>query len=163
MGTGESGNYYTSGGSRTVHHPALIHSIDGGFTHDQKTGRPERLKSGGHGQGSMDVMDRNHIEYNVVKTYKNGVRIGNVPKHKNALKQMGSMQAWFPRSWSTRDIVKAGEYVASLKSNQGVPDGVTMWGTYKGVRVGVKTTDGRIATIFPCLEQPGQIMGRKQQ
>lgn len=153
MGTGESGNYYTSGGSIVVHHPALIHSIDGEYTHEPKTGRPQRLKSGGHGQASMDLMDKNGIEYNVVKTYESGVRAGNVPNHKVSYKKKGAMQSWFPRSWTTQDIVKAGEHVASLKSNQRAADGVAMWGTYKGVRVGAIKTDGRVATVFPDIDQ----------
>lgn len=153
MGTGESGNYYTSGGSDVVHHQALIHSIDGEYTHNQKTGRPERLKSGGHGQSSMDVMDKNGIEYNVIKTFENGVRVGNIPNHKHKRKQTGTAQAWFPKSWTTQDIVKAGEHVASLKPNQGISDGVAMWGVYKGVHVGVIKTDGKIATAFPDEDQ----------
>ena len=161
MGTGESGNYYTSGGSDVVHHPALIHSIDGEFTHNPKTGRPERLKSGGHGQASMDVMDKNGIEYRVVKTFENGVRVGNVPNHKEKRKKTGTAQAWFPRSWTTQDIVKAGEHVASLKSNQDVPDGVTMWGTYKSVHVGIKKTDGRVATVFPDVDQSEKLERKK--
>ncbi len=162
MGTGESGNYYTSGGSDVVHHPALIHSIDGEYTHSPKTGRPERLKSGGHGQSSMDVMRENGIEYNVVKTFENGVRVGNVPNHKYKRKREGTAQAWFPKSWMTRDIVKAGEHVASLKSDQGAPDGVTMWGAYKGVRVGVIKTNGRVATVFPDENQTAVLKGRKK-
>lgn len=163
MGTGESGNYYTSGGSDTVHHPALIHSIDGEYTHSPKTGRPERLKSGGHGQSSMDVMDENGIEYNVVKTFENGVRVGNVPNHKYKRKREGTAQAWFPKSWTTQDIVKAGEHVASLKSNQGTVDGVAMWGTYKGVHVGVIKTEGRVATVFPDEDQSSVLKRRRKQ
>ncbi len=69
MGTGEPGNYYTSGGSDVVHHPALIHSIDG----------------------------------------------------------------------------------------------VTMWGTYKGVRVGVIKTNGRVATVFPDEDQGSVLKGRSRK
>lgn len=149
-------------GRRHLRHPALIHSIDGEFTHDPKTGRTSRLKSGGHGQVSIDLMDDLGIEYHIVKTYQNGVRLGNVPDHKASGKQSGTGQAWFPKNWSTRDIVKAGEYVVSLKSNANVPDGVTMWGTYRGVRVGIKRTDGRVSTVFPSLDQPsGKKRGRK--
>lgn len=136
-----------------MHHPALIHSIDGEYTHNLKTGRPKRLKSGGHGQASMDVMEKNNIEYNVIKTYENGVRVGNVPNHKQKRKRIGNAQAWFPETWSTKDIVHAGEHVASLTRNQGASNGRTMWGTYKGVRVGVIKTDGQIATIFPDVDQ----------
>lgn len=160
MGAGESGNYYTSGGSDQVHHPALIHSIDGEFTHDPKTGRTSRLKSGGHGQASIELMDDLGIEYHIVKTYPNGVRLGNVPSHKERWKQTGTGQAWFPEGWTTKDIVRAGEYVVSLKSNASVPDGVTMWGTYKGVHVGVKKKGGKVATVFPDLDQPSGQKGK---
>lgn len=106
--------------------------------------------------------EENGIEYNVVKTFENGVRVGNVPNHKYKRKREGTAQAWFPKSWTTRDIVKAGEHVASLKSNQGAPDGVTMWGTYKGVRVGVIKTNGRVATVFPDEDQSAVLKGRKK-
>lgn len=155
MGTGESGNYYTSDGSDIIHHEALIHSIDGQFTHNPKTGRPERLKSGGHGQSNMEIMDKNDIEYNVVNTFENGVRVGNVPNHKWKRKRSGTGQAWFPESWTTQDIVKAGEHVASLKTNQNAADGETMWGVYKGVRVGAIKTNGQVATVFPDENQSG--------
>ena len=65
-----------------------------------------------------------------------------------------------PKSWSTRDIVKAGEHVASLKSNQSAGDGVTMWGTYKGVRVGVIKSNGKIATVFPDIDQSSVLKKR---
>lgn len=149
MGTGESGRYYTSHGSKRVHHGALIHSFDGNFSHDQKTGAVLKLKSGGHGQSAMDVMDKNGIAYNVVKTFPNGVRVGNIPSIKNKMKRTGTGMAWFPKSWTVKDMVRAGEHVSGLKSNRNAPDGVTMWGTYKGVRVGVIRTNGQIATVFP--------------
>ncbi len=162
MGTGESGNYYTSGGSDVVHHPALIHSIDGEYTHDVKTGRPRRLRAGGHGQASMEIMEKNGIEYNVVKTYGNGVSVGNVPAHKFKRKRTGTAQVWFPKSWTTQDIVKAGEHIVSMRSNQGTADGVTMWGVYKGVRVGAIKTDGRVATVFPDEDQSSVLKRRKK-
>lgn len=155
MGTGESGTYYTSHGSAPIHHEAIIHSIEGEYTHEPKTGRPLRLKNGGHGQAAMNLMDAIGIEYHVVKTWPNGVRIGYVPNHKMKWKRRGTNQAWFPRGWSTMDIVKAGEHIVSLKTNQGTADGETMWGTYKGVHVGVKRTNGRISTIFPDIDQSG--------
>lgn len=162
MGTGESGNYYTSKGSDSVHHKALIHSIDGEYTHDPKTGKPERLKSGGHGQSGIEIMSANDIEFNIVKTYENGVRVGNVPLHKQKRKQTGQAQTWFPEEWTTRDIVKAGEHVASLPSNKGAGDNDTMWGSYKGVAVGVKKTNGKIASIFPKEEQPDRKKRKKK-
>lgn len=153
MGTGESGNYYTSHGSKFVHHEALIHSIDGIFIHDPKTGRPTRMKSGGHDQANLDLMDKLGIKYNIIKIWPNGVRVGNIPEHKVPFKRQGENQAWFPTTWRATDIVKAGEYIVSLKRNANTPDGITMWGTFKGVRVGVKKTNGKIATIFPDSDQ----------
>lgn len=160
MGTGDSGRYYTSHGSNRVHHNALIHSFDGRYSHDQKTGKIINIKSGGHGQSAMDIMDRNGIKYNVVKTYPNGVRVGNIPSIKDKLKKTGTGMVWFPKSWSVKDMVRAGEHVSGLKHNRGVADGVTIWGVYKGVRVGVKKTYGQIATIFPSYQQPGK--GKKR-
>lgn len=157
MGAGDSGRYYTSHGSRRVHHKALIHSFDGRYTRNPKTGRIQNIKSGGHGQSALDIMDRNGIRYNIVKTYPNGVRVGNIPSMKDKLKKTGSGMAWFPKNWTTKDMVRAGEHVSGLKSNRGVPDGKVIWGTYKGVRVGVIKTHGQIATIFPDAKyQPGK-------
>ena len=155
MGTGKCGRYLnTKGSGRDVSDFALVHSNEGTFTYDNKTGRISKLKSGGHGQAGMDLLDKQGIEYNITKTYPNGVRVGNVPGHKDPLKRSGIGQSWFPRSWSERDIKRAGEHVAGLKSNRHVPNGVIIYGTYKGVRVCVIKTYGKIATIFPDSHQP---------
>ena len=72
-------------------------------------------RSGGHGQDAIDFMDKNGIEYNIVKTYKNGVRVGNVPNHwKDNSKRKGIGQSWFPKSWGQKDVVKAAEHVLGL-------------------------------------------------
>ena len=149
MGSGESGRYYTSHGSNRVHHGTLIHSFDGRFTRNPRTGKIQNIKSGGHGQSALDVMDQNGIAYNIVKTYPNGVRVGNIPSIKDRIKKQGTGMAWVPKNWTTRDMVRAGEHVSGLKHNRGVKDGTIIWGTYKGVRVGVIKTHGQIATIFP--------------
>lgn len=57
--------------------------------------------------------------------------------------------AWFPKNWTQKDMVRAGEHVSQLKHNRGARDGQTIWGTYKGVRVGVIKTHGQVATVFP--------------
>lgn len=162
MGTGESGRYYTSNGSSLVHHQALIHSFDGEYTHNSKTGAIQRIKSGGHGQSALDLMKKNHIPYSIVKTYSNGVRVGNIPSSKDKYKKTGSHMAWFPKSWSIKDMVRAGEHVSQLKGNRGVKDDVTNWGTYKGVRVGVIKTHGQIATIFPDASYQPSSKGRRR-
>ena len=154
MGTGKSGRYFnTKGSGRTVSDFALVHSNEGTFTYTPKTHQISKLKSGGHGQDGMDLLDRHGIAYNVTKTYANGVRVGNVPGHKDPRKRTGTGQTWFPKTWTKKDIRKAGEHVAGLRKNRHVPDGKSIFGTYKGVRVGVIRTHGKIATVFPDTKQ----------
>ena len=155
MGTGKCGLYpNTKGSGRSVSNYALVHSNEGTFTYNPKTRKISKLKSGGHGQAGMDLLDKQGIKYNIVKTYPNGVRVGNIPEHKDPAKKSGIGQSWFPRSWSAKDIRRAGEHVAGLKSNRRVPSGKVIFGTYKGVRVGVIRTHGKIATVFPDSKQP---------
>ena len=154
MGTTKSGRYLnTVGARRSVSDFALIHSSEGAFTKPARKGDHIRLKSGGHGQTGMGLLDKYGIKYNVVKTYPNGVRVGNIPDHKQKNKRSGIGQAWFPKEWNLRDIRRAGEHVASLKKNRHTKDGVTMWGVWKGVRVGVIKTHGIIGTVFPDYNQ----------
>ncbi len=61
------------------------------------------------------------------------------------------------------DIKRAGEHVAGLKANRKVKDGSTMYGVYKGVRVGVKRTKGNISTIFPDSDQSPVLKRRKKR
>lgn len=146
LGTGYSGIYYTSHGSKKIHHNAIRHSMEGEYTKD-KHGHPQRLKSGGHGQDSMKVMDKYGIKYNIVKTFPNGVRVGNIPDHKRKKEQTGAIHAWFPKSWKQSDIIKAAEFVAAR--NKGAKDGEAVFANYHGVRVGIIKTHGNIATVFP--------------
>ena len=99
--------------------------------------------------------------YNIVKTYPNGVRVGNVPDHYQKVKRTGTNQAWFPANWSPRDIRRAGEHVAGLKKNRHIANGKIIWGVYKGVRVGVIRTHGKIATIFPDSDQSSVLRRKK--
>ncbi len=121
-----------------------------------------RLKSGGHGQDGMNELKKYGIEYNITKTYNNGVRVGNVPNHDDPKKRVGENQAWFPKNWSEKDIKKAGDHVASLKSSRHVADGVAVFGMWKGVRVGVIHTSGQIGTIFPDTYQPDNKRRKKK-
>ena len=164
MGTGKSGRYLnTRGSGRTVSDFALVHSNEGTFTYSPKTGRISKLKSGGHGQAGMDLLDKQGMAYHVVKTYSNGVRIGNVPGHKDPKKRTGTGQAWFPKSWGEQDIRRAGEHVAGLKKNRRVADGHPVFGVYKGVRVGVIRTRGKIATVFPDIDQSSVLKRRNRK
>ena len=156
MGTGQSGRYLnTAGGARQVSEFALVHSAEGTFikSFDKKNGVTMRLASGGHGEINLVLLRRYKIKYNIVKTYPNGVRIGNIPTHKKRDKRTGTGQTWFPKEWTNKTIKKAGIHVASLKRNRKCKDGETMYGTYKGVVVGVKKTNGKISTIFPTEDQ----------
>lgn len=81
--------------------------------------------------------------------YPNGVRVGNVTKHKEPLKRTGTNQSWFPKTWSENKIKEAGIFVANLPENKILPDGVIGYGEYDGVRVAIIKTHGRVATIFP--------------
>ena len=41
----------------------MIHSFDGEFTANYKTGKLSKLKSGGDGQSCIDLMDKNWLKY----------------------------------------------------------------------------------------------------
>lgn len=159
MGTSKSGRYLnTYGTGRSVSDFALVHSNEGAFTKTQIriNGKPAvalRLKTGGHGQRGMDLLDKYGIRYKIEKTYPNGIRVGCVLDHSNPRKRSSMSQSWFPKSWSEKDIRRAGEHVAGLKQNRHIPDGKKVYGTYKGVRVGIIRTNGKIATVFPDSDQ----------
>ena len=163
MGTSKSRRYLnTKGSGRSVSDFALVHSNEGKYTKPTQKGRGLRLFSGGHGQTGMEQLDKYGIKYNVVKTYANGVRIGNITDHKSRIKKMGTGQAWFPKSWTAKDIRRAGEQVAGLKNNRHAPDGKAVFGVYKGVRVGVIKTNGKIATVFPDSDQSSVLKKRRR-
>jgi hypothetical protein len=163
MGTSKNGRYLnTKGSGRSVSDFALVHSSEGKYTKPSRKGDKLRLVSGGHGQTGMEQLDKYGIKYNVEKTYSNGVRVGNIPNHKNPNKRKSMGQTWFPKSWTTKDIRHAGEHVAGLKGNRHVPDGKAVYGVYKGVRVGVIRTNGKIATVFPDADQSSVLKKRRK-
>jgi hypothetical protein len=82
---------------------------------------------------------------------------------RNEAKKIGVGQSWFPKLWTEKDIRHAGEHVAGLKSNRHVADGETIYGNYKGVRVGVKRTHGKIATVFPDADQSSVVKRRHRK
>ncbi len=113
----------------------------------QSSGRPWRRRLGVNPSGTSPSTVK------ILREMLGGrIRHGNDP---------GIGQAWFPATWSNKDIKRAGTHVASLKQNRHVPDGKIVWGNYKGVRVGVIRTYGKIATIFPDKIQPSKHGGRK--
>lgn len=161
MGTTKSGRVLnTRGAAGSASQFAVVHSNEGAYTKPRKNGHI-RLKSGGHGQAGMNELDKYGIRYKVEKTYPNGVRVGHVLDHTKKAKRQSMGQSWFPKSWTSKDIKHAGEHVANLKSNRHVPDGKRIYGMWKGVRVGVIKTNGRIGTIFPDSTQPIKKGGKK--
>ena len=156
MGSGVSGRYYTSYGSRAIHHEGIIHSFEGEYT--MKDGSPARLKKGGHGQVAIDVMDANGIKYEVNKTYSNGVRVGNIPNARDKFRQSGNNHSWFPKSWTDKTVIAASEYVLSLKKNANPQPRQKLTGTYKGVSLIAWVDDkGSITSIYPnAKSQPSK-------
>ncbi|RJX41884.1 cytosolic protein [Paenibacillus pinisoli] len=127
----------------------MDHANIGDFTKNPKTGEISKMSGGGHGQDNINFLEKNGIEYNIEKTYSNGVRVGNVPEHKSKGKRTGTGQAWFPENWTKEEIGRAGDYVANMSAHKDIADGITIFGEYNGVRVGVIKTNGEIGTIFP--------------
>lgn len=168
MGTSKSGRYLnTKGNRRHASDFAVVHSNEGKFKwrnkRDCKNGEKSiRLEGGGHGEDGRKLLDKYGIEYHIVKTFNNGVRIGYIPDHDKRNKQSGTGMSWFPPSWDAKKIKRAGEHVAQLKRNANPKDGITMFGVYKGVRVGVIMTNGQIGTIFPDSDQNKSCSRRKK-
>ena len=161
MGTSRSGLYLnTHGSSRKVSDYALVHSDEGTFMNINSKS-PFRMKNGGHGEANIKLLNKYGIGYKIVKIYPNGVRVGSVSGHKDKRKKLLNQQTWFPTNWSRKDILRAGEHVASLKANKHVKDGMNMYGIWKGVRVVVKKTNGIISTIFPDINQNIKKKGKK--
>lgn len=132
------------GGKEEINQKTMEHSTKGEFN------TKGRFVGGGHSQQNIDELERLGIDYNIVKTYVNGVRVGNVPSHKSPKKRTGSNQSWFPKHWNDGTIKRAGQVVARGKKFK---DGETKFGHYCEVNVGIKRTNGRITTIFPTSIQ----------
>lgn len=81
------------------------------------------MTNGGHGQRGIELLKKYGIKYNIVKTYPNGVRVGNIPNHKIKKKRSGISQSWFPTNWNRKDVKHAAEHVAGLKKNRHKADG----------------------------------------
>lgn len=162
MGTTKTGRVLnTNGAAGVASQFSIVHSNEGDYTIPVKRNRI-RLKNGGHGQTGMNELDKYGIRYKVEKTYSNGVRVGYVIDHKNAAKRKSMGQSWFPKDWTSKDIKHAGEHVTNLKVNRHSKDGVAVFGIWKGVRVGVIRTHGKIGTIFPDAWQPTSRRGKQK-
>ena len=134
---------------------AIKHSSLGDFTINPRTGKISKFKCGGHGEENIKFLKDNNIDFNVAYEYNNGVRVGNVPGHKEKKKRSGNNQTWFPKCWNRKTIKKAGEKV--LKKNNNLPNGKQATSMYKNVKVGIRKTNGQVATIYPTKDQKGGI------
>lgn len=136
-----------------IRNSVLEHSSRGTFSVGDKNHLP-RLISGGHGEENISALKNYGWDYNIVAKYPNGVRLGNVPSHKEKRKRSGDWQVWFPRTWTRHTIRKAGEKTANSLPYK-LPNGYKMFGTYKKVKVCIIRTNGKSATIFPYYKQSG--------
>lgn len=104
------------------------------------------LKSGGHGEENIKELTRlekkNKFQIHVI--CNNGVRLGNVNKRNNSKYKYNHV--WFPKSFTRKDILKAGQFVAYGKK---VKDGEKKYKNYKNIIVGIIRRKGKIVTIFP--------------
>lgn len=142
---------------------AIKHASKGEFTNPKNPKKQKigNFSGGGHGQENIHLLEEHGIEYNVVKEYENGVRIGNVPTHKDKPKRSGTKQSWFPESWTAEDIEKAGMHVANLQDPEqfqldprkvnGELISIFKYANYRGVTVGVvyDAKNKGITTILP--------------
>ena len=137
---------------------AIKHSSLGEFTKGDKK-HPSRLSAGGHGEENIRELKRRGIDYNITKQYPNGVRVGNIPTHKDKQKRNSNKHTWFPQNWTRGTIKKAGEKTI-LTSTNDKPNKHNIYGTYKSVKVIVKKIDGKVHTIYPHYKQSG---GKKNE
>ena len=146
-------NQITQNGIIIPTEKALAHADLGEYIKPSKPYPVGRLKGGGHGQAAIDELTKRGIPPNIIRTYPNGIRIGNSPTHKDKLKQTKGFQTWFPEKWTREDIRTAGVYIA----NRGVmPQQIpyAKEGVWRGIRTRVFfDVNGNITTIFPTYIQ----------
>ena len=112
--------------------------------------KPTFYIKGGHGNDSIEYMERHHFPFKVEDPLPNGVRMGWIDKHINkdgTIAKNG--HAWFPKFWSNWKIKKAGEKVANGKANRECLDHTPMRGEIDGVKVVAYKGRGRICGVCP--------------
>ena len=136
----------------TINKSTVSHSARGEYTGASKAYPSGRLKGGGHSAQSKAELKSKGIEYNVTKTYSNGVTLGNIPSHKETFKRSGDFQAWFPDSWDDDKILTAGTYVSN-SGNPIIDNRQTGIFDNVAVRVMYNPKTGDIDTICPDYDQ----------
>ncbi|SCM96389.1 Uncharacterized protein BWINRASL_03486 [Bacillus mycoides] len=136
----------------------LKHSGVGDFTNPKNPKKENigNMRGGGHGQSNIELLKDHVIEYNIVEVLPNGVRLGNIPSHKEKPKKTGKEQSWFPESWTDQDINEAAVYVANLQDKnkyllEETPYIIRKYANYNGVTVAIVYDKKRhsVTTIFP--------------
>lgn len=145
----------------TISSLAVKHSSQGGFSKLANPKKPPSLKNGGrpngggHSQRGIDKILERGWTVDITKTYKNGVRIGNIPEHTQKFRRSGSQMSWFPENWTDDDILIAGTNIANnekfLPIKKGdIISGYRATGTYNNVVICItKNLDGQIDSIYP--------------
>ena len=128
---------------------AIQHASQGTFI---RKGKGWKMKSGGHGEENISLLNRRKMPHKIETEYSNGVRLGQIENHKNRRNCRHNGHAWFPTAWDRADIKKAGQHIVSLKRNRILMDGALHSGRYKGVSVGIIARNKKIQTIFPCFD-----------
>lgn len=133
---------------------ALEHSDIGNFAlpgNPKKSKLPGKMLGGGHGQANINELIRLNREFEIIHTYKNGVRIGNIKLILGRIKNKGTGQSWFPKDWDSEKIRRAGQFVIqnNVAEFKKTSNGRPVFATFENVRVGVIKTNNRPATIFP--------------
>ena len=135
----------------TIRKSVVNHSSKGEYTGKSKMYPNGRPIGGAHSVAGLEECKNRGIEYNVTKTFTNGVTLGNIPCHKQVFKRSGDGQAWFPEEWTDDDILVAGTFVSN--SSETVVEG-HQTAIYNGVAVRVLyDKNGDITTICPDYDQ----------
>lgn len=135
----------------TVSDEAVAHSSIGEYN------SAGRIIGGCHSQAGMDELVRRGIEFAIVRAFTNGVRLGNIPGHKEKFKRAGEKQAWFPPDWDDDKIMEAGTAVAN--SDAPLQMGYYKVGEYEGVMVRVLfATDGSGKIISVCPDYNQEVL-----
>lgn len=132
----------------------LDHSCVGDFKLPSDRYKNGRMGKGGHTEDNIRELKKRGYEYEILKTYPNGVRAGNVLNHFDKRKRERGCQYWFPEDWSREDVRTAGAYVMNKGTRSESRDGYRYEGQWRGVNVLVLQPPQGGGTICPNFIQP---------
>ena len=132
----------------------LNHSCVGDFIGHSKEYKNGRMGKGGHAEDNIRELKKRGYEYEILKTYPNGVRAGNVKDHPNKRKREQGGQYWFPEDWSREDVRTAGAYVMNKGTRIESQGGYRYEGQWRGVNITIYQDAQGGGTICPSYDQP---------